>query len=140
GKDSSVIASQVGLAGSLFPSLVKYDKDWNEVFNIFTNWPGNYGGELSDSTIIFGGIYNDIMAIHPMDGEIWNVGAGWEIKDIYVTEGDSIVSISNSGLFVFSATGDTIAIFPSFDFEHIVPIKNAGWAGQKADSLFLLSP
>ena len=103
GRDSSVIFSTIAHAGSLFPALVKYDKEWNEVFHVFTSWPGRYGGELSDSTIIYGGHYNDgITAVDPVDGELWSVGAGWEIKDIHVTEGDSIISISKSGLFVFS--------------------------------------
>ncbi len=141
GRDSSVIISQIAHAGSLFPSLVKYDKEWNEVFDIFTNWSGRYGGELSDSTIIYGGHYNDgIFAVDPNGGELWSVGVGWELKDIHVTSGDSIISISNDGLFVFSDNGDTISIFPSFNFERIVPINNNGWIGQKKDSLFLLSP
>ena len=141
GMDSSVIISIISGPGTLFTSLIKYDKNWNEVMNIYISSPGHFGGELSNGNIIFGSSWgNEITAVDPNDGEIWNVGTGLETKDIHVTEGDSIISISNDGLFIFSANGDTIAIFPSFDFSHLVPIKNVGWAGQKADSLFLLSP
>lgn len=142
GRDNSVILSIISGPSILYSSLIKFDKDWKEVSNVYTTRTGKYGGELSNGNLIYGGgEWNDeIFAVDPVNGEIWGSRAGAEIRDIHITDGDSIVSISDNGLFVFSAIGDTIAIFPSFNFEHIVPIKNAGWVGQRADSLFLLSP
>lgn len=142
GRDSSVILSIISGPSILYSSLIKFDKNWNEVVHIYTTRTGKYGGELSNGNLLYGGgEWNDeIFAVDPVNGEIWGSRAGAEIRDIHITDGDSIVCISDNGLFVFSAIGDTVAIFPAFNFEHIVPLKNSGWVGQEADSLFLLSP
>ncbi|MEZ4935274.1 MAG: T9SS type A sorting domain-containing protein [Saprospiraceae bacterium] len=141
GRDTSVFISTVYGSDLLSFKLTKYDKGWNLVDEMYIDYAAKYGAELSDGTIVFNEEFGSAITIFdPIDEETLNVETGAEIRATHVTEGDSIIGVSNNGLFIFSAIGDTIAIFPSFNFEHIIPKKNAGWAGQKADSLFLLSP
>ncbi len=142
GQDSSVMVF-ISTGGSLvYNSVKKYDKDWNEVGEYDAPvWKAKYGGELSNSTIVLGEENNDnLVFFDTLGNEIWSGGANGEITDIYIMEGDTVVSIANGGLSLFSANGDLIATFPNYNFSHTVPINNGQWVGQKEDTLFLLSP
>ena len=145
GQDSSVLVSAT-TGGNLIGLFIrKFDKNWNKVAQYHTYRLGKYGGELSNGIVVFGGQDkimqedNRLTFIDTLENEIWTEALDTAITDIYVTKGDTVVSITEKSLYLFSPSGDTIGLFPNYGFHHTVPISNNQWVGQRKDSLFLLS-
>ncbi len=130
GRDSSIFISGVFPSDILFPTLQKYDKNWNLIEEIPVYDIGRMGGELSDGTILLADNIG-MTALDVSGSVIWTAWAGGEISDFYVTEEDTIVSISTAGLYLFSDQGDLINEFSEYNFSHTVSLENGNWAGQK---------
>lgn len=140
--DSSFMYITGGLACDVFFSyFVKYDKNWNQTSADYCLGNSNIARFSDNSFAALNSMDDLVERLGPDGNQVWYKDFyDFEIFDLAVTPGDTLLIASEDGLLRLTKDGTIVDTFPNLVFERLEILPNGNLLALTNDVLFLLNP
>jgi hypothetical protein len=141
--DSSIVFSvSWGECDIIITEVLKYDKNWNEVWQNYAMASTGPAALLSDGNFVIGSNFFGIIERYSESGEqLWNKYLGdFHILDIAATANDTLLIASVEGLIRTDGDGEIDTVFSSLIFDRFEITGNGRFWAQHNDTISYLSP
>lgn len=138
--DSSIVFSAEWAECDVLVSIVvKYDKNWNQLWSNYHNWVSGPAAKFNNNSFIVAE-GNSIEKWDSDGAQLWEKFlSGYDIKDVVVLPNETVLLPTDKGLLIMSSNGVLMDSIPDLVLDHLDLLPNGNFLAKAYGTLYLYS-